>query len=142
MFLEGFVVVFFVHISHFSSNALVEIKALRQNWTGRLNFHKKFNQDKEDDFLRAEIGIKNCGVLRSHFAEMSCVSTLSPRLNARLFREWGVSGSPFEISFKRPTKNQAFSGIFKRCSNALHSPKPPSTQESQKICTSRTEVAG
>ena len=43
-----------VHVSHFSSHALVEIKTSRQDWTGRLNFHEKFNQGKEDDSLRRD----------------------------------------------------------------------------------------
>ena len=49
-----------VHVSHFSSHALVEIKTSRQDWTGRLNFHEKFNQGKEDDSLRAEMWYKGC----------------------------------------------------------------------------------
>ena len=49
-----------VHVSHFSSHALVEIKTSLQDWTGRLNFHEKFNQGKEDDSLRAEMWYKGC----------------------------------------------------------------------------------
>ena len=55
-----------VHVSHFSSHALVEIKTSRQDWTGRLNFTKSSTKEKGTTLSVLRCGIKDVFPQRNH----------------------------------------------------------------------------